>query len=218
MPRSKVSGKNLPQSLLHTLPEAVLSEWLRSGKAYYQKFEDGALVYLAGDPCTAVDLVVEGKIAVEKLDEEGRLTRISQFGEGEVFGANLIFSGLKAFPFGVTALTPSRLLKIDPDALVQLSMEDREVLLSLLMAISTKSLALSQGIDYLTGRSIEDKLLIYLRQHLGQGQSRLELTQSKKAIAEYLDVSRTSLSRTLRQMKADRRIDYDRFSITLLEP
>lgn len=206
------------QSLLQVLPEAVLTEWLHTGKARYHTFEAEALVYLAGDPCTAVDLVVEGEIAVEKLDEEGRLTRISQFGKGEVFGANLIFSGLKHFPFGVTALKPSKLLRVEPDALIKLTMQDRAVLLSLLKAISIKSFALSQGIDYLTGRSIEDKVLIYLKQNLPQGEMRLELPHSKKALAEYLDISRTSLSRALREMKASGIIDYDRASITLLKP
>lgn len=207
-----------PLSLLQVLPEVVLSDWIRTGTARYYKFDENALVYLAGDPCTAVDVVAEGQIAVEKMDEEGRLTRISQFGTGEVFGANLIFSELKVFPFGVTALKPSKLLRIEPDALIRLAMADRAVLMSLLQAISIKSFALSQGIDYLTGRSIEDKVMIYLRQNLRHGQTRLPLTLSKKALAEYLDISRTSLSRALRQMKEDGLIDFDRSSITLLKP
>jgi len=218
MPKSKTQISNPPQSLLQVLPEAVFSEWIRTGTARYYKFDENALVYLAGDPCTAVDVVAEGQIAVEKMDDEGRLTRISQFGAGEVFGANLIFSGLKVFPFGVTALKPSKLLRVDPEALIRLAMTDRDVLMSLLKAISIKSFALSQGIDYLTGRSIEDKIIIYLRQNLQQGQTRHELALSKKALAEYLDVSRTSLSRALRQMKTDGLIDFDRSSITLLKP
>jgi CRP-like cAMP-binding protein len=216
------TSKNTPslpvQSLLQVLPESILTEWLSTGEARYHAFEAEAIVYLAGDPCSAVDLVAEGEIAVEKLDEEGRLTRISQFGKGEVFGANLIFSGLKVFPFGVTALKPSKLLRVESEALIKLAMQNRSVLLSLLKAISIKSFALSQGIDYLTGRSIEDKVLIYLRQNLPQGMTRLELTLTKKALAEYLDISRTSLSRALRQMKASGIIDYDRTSITLLNP
>ncbi len=216
------TSKNTPslpvQSLLQVLPESILTEWLSTGEARYHSFEAEAIVYLAGDPCSAVDLVAEGEIAVEKLDEEGRLTRISQFGKGEVFGANLIFSGLKVFPFGVTALKPSKLLRVESEALIKLAMQNRSVLLSLLKAISIKSFALSQGIDYLTGRSIEDKVLIYLRQNLPQGMTRLELTLTKKALAEYLDISRTSLSRALRQMKASGIIDYDRTSITLLNP
>jgi CRP/FNR family transcriptional regulator, dissimilatory nitrate respiration regulator len=218
MPKSKSAMPNKPPSLLQILPEAVLSEWITTGTARYVKFDESALIYLAGDPCTAVDVVVEGQIAVEKMDEEGRLTRISQFGAGDVFGANLIFSGLKVFPFGVSALKPSKLLRIDPEALIRLAMANREVLLSLLMAISIKSFALSQGIDYLTGRSIEDKVLIYLRQNLQHGQTRLQLALTKKALAEYLDISRTSLSRALRQMKSDGLIDYDRSSITLFKP
>jgi CRP/FNR family transcriptional regulator, dissimilatory nitrate respiration regulator len=218
MSKTKSTMPNTPSSLLQVLPEAVLSDWIGTGTARYVKFDESALVYLAGDPCTAVDVVVEGQIAVEKMDEEGRLTRISQFGMGDVFGANLIFSGLKVFPFGVSALKPSKLLRVDPEALIKLAMADREVLLSLLMAISIKSFALSQGIDYLTGRSIEDKVLIYLRQNLQYGQIRLQLTLSKKALAEYLDISRTSLSRALKQMKSDGLIDYDRSSITLLKP
>ena len=218
MSMSKTTPSPHIQSLLQILPEGILTEWLSTGEARYQTFEAEAIVYLAGDPCNAVDLVAEGEIAVEKLDEEGHLTRISQFGTGEVFGANLIFSGLKVFPFGVTALKPSKLLRVEPEALIKLSMQNRAVLLSLLKAISIKSFALSQGIDYLTGRSIEDKLLIYLRQNLPPGTTRLELTLSKKALAEYLDISRTSLSRALRQMKASGILDYDRASITLLKP
>lgn len=218
MPKTKSAMPNKPPSLLQVLPEAVLSEWITTGTARYVKFDESALIYFAGDPCTAVDVVAEGQIAVEKMDEEGRLTRISQFGAGDVFGANLIFSGLKVFPFGVSALKPSKLLRIDPEALIRLAMANREVLLSLLMAISIKSFALSQGIDYLTGRSIEDKVLIYLRQNLQHGQTHLQLALSKKALAEYLDISRTSLSRALRQMKSDGLIDYDRSSITLLKP
>lgn len=217
MPKTKSAMPHTPPTLLQVLPEAVLSEWISTGTARYVKFDENALVYLAGDPCTAVDLIAEGQIAVEKMDEEGHLTRISQFGTGDVFGANLIFSGLKVFPFGVSALKPSKLLRIDPESLIRLAMSDREVLLSLLKAISIKSFALSQGIDYLTGRSIEDKVLIYLRQNLQHGEARLHLTLSKKALAEYLDISRTSLSRALRQMKSDGLIEYDRSSITLLK-
>ena len=218
MSNTKSSITSTPLTLLQVLPEVVLADWISTGTARYVRFDENALVYLAGDPCTAVDVVVEGQIAVEKMDEEGRLTRISQFETGDVFGANLIFSGLKVFPFGVSALKPSKLLRIDPESLIRLAMADRAVLLSLLKAISIKSFALSQGIDYLTGRSIEDKVLIYLRQNLKNGQTRLHMTLSKKALAEYLDISRTSLSRALRQMKSDGLIEYDRSSITLLKP
>jgi CRP-like cAMP-binding protein len=204
-------------TLLTSLPTDDLSFMLANGQARYRSYEENVLLYLPGDPCIAIDLVVEGEIAVDKLDETGRLTRIIQFGAGEVFGANLVFSDLKIYPFTVTTLKKTKLLQFEPNALIQLAMKDRHVLESMLKAISTKSFVLSRGMDYLSGRSIEDKIRIYLKQNLPPDVKRLELNLSKKALAEYLGVSRTSLSRTLRLMKEAGVIDFDRSSITFLE-
>ena len=205
------------RNLLDALSVSQVNTWCSEGKARLVALEEGELVYQAGDPCTGIDLIQEGEIAVEKLDEEGRLTRISQFGSGELFGANLIFSDFQRYPFSVTAIRPTKLLRLDPEALLQLAMRDKTILRSLLYGISAKSFVLSQGIDYLTGKTVEDKIMIYVKQNLSHGQRHLTLNLTKKSLAAYLDVSRTSLSRTLSQMKASGRIDYDRHSITLLE-
>jgi CRP-like cAMP-binding protein len=78
-----------------------------------------------------------------------------------------------------------------------------------LQMISNHASLLGNKLKNHVERSLREKIISYLKVQIHrQASERIELKESKKALAERFGVQRTSLSRELKKMKEDGLIDY----------
>ncbi len=93
-----------------------------------------------------------------------------------------------------------------------------EVLLrNYIAAVAEKGLVLHERISCLIRPTVRDKILTYLRQASREKQSRVfDIPLNRNAMAEYLNVERSALSRELSAMKRDGLIDYYKNSFRLI--
>jgi CRP-like cAMP-binding protein len=45
-----------------------------------------------------MDIILEGRVSVQKIDEDGNILKINVFSGGDILGANLLFSSRNSYP------------------------------------------------------------------------------------------------------------------------
>lgn len=203
--------------LASSLPESEIYNQLIKGGFKVENYSAGALLHIDGEECTSLDIILSGKIVVERIDLSGNLLTISEFHRDDILGGNLLFSKQPFYPMTITAKTPSIILSMDKNTLFQILSENPEFLLTYLEFISDNAAILGNKIKHFIKKSIRESVMAYLEYESKRQKSTvIQLDMTKKALAERIGVERTSLSRELGKMRKEGLIAFDGKSITLL--
>ena len=173
--------------------------------------ERNNIVHFVGDICENLEIILSGEVAVERIDESGKLMTIAEFFDGDILGGNLLFSKNPCYPMTVTAKKPTIILEISKRQLFYLFASSLDFLKSYLAYISDHSVILGDRIKHYVNRTIRECIISYLDyESKKQESSTIKLTISKKALAERIGVQRTSLSRELAKMRNEGLIEFDK--------
>ncbi len=171
---------------------------------------------MQNEQCHTMDIILEGKISVQKIDENGNVFKIGVFLGGDILGANLIFSHRNIYPMTVIAESDSIVLHMYRNLILELSQKNVDFMVSLMAVISDRALVLTDKINTLSFKTIRQCVIDYLRfEYFRQDKKTIALGMSKKEFADRLGVQRTSLSRELNKMRKAGLIEYNSKTITI---
>ncbi len=194
----------------------ILDGFIKSGKAQQVTYPKGHIIGLQGDRCVTLDLIQQGSVALENIDEEGRLFIAQILNPGEMCGPTLLFGSSNIYPMQVVAHTQVTLLRLSKEAVLSLCEQDEGVLLALLRVISDRAHQLGTTVNRLSTLTLRESLLAHLSL-LSTRQQTLSviLPTSKKELAEYLGFARTSVSRELAALEKEGVLTVDGRTIEL---
>lgn len=181
-----------------------------------REFEKNQVIYLQNEVCQTLDIILEGKVSVQRIEEDGHILRIETFSGGNILGANLIFSTRNVYPMTVVSETNTLIIRMQKDLVLELGKTNMGFMAGLLKVISDRTLVLTDKINTISPRSIRKKIIDFLlEEYRLQGADVIVLGISKRELAERLGMQRTSLSRELARMKTDGILSYDARTITI---
>ncbi|MDD4493696.1 MAG: Crp/Fnr family transcriptional regulator [Eubacteriales bacterium] len=187
-----------------------------SSKYRISRYDKGQIIHLQNEQCNSMGIILDGRVSVQKIDENGSILKISVFLGGDILGANLIFSNRNFYPMTVVAESKSVVLHLYKELILELSQKNVGFMIRLMTAISDRTLVLTDKIDAISFKSIRQRVLDYLKYECYlQKSNTITPGISKKDFADRLGVQRTSLSRELNKMKKDGLIEYNARTITL---
>ncbi|KYH35056.1 global nitrogen regulator [Clostridium tepidiprofundi DSM 19306] len=196
-----------------------LAELFNERNHRVQKYNKKSIIYFENEKCIFFDIILEGSVVVQKIDEDGNVLTIEEFYSGDSIGGNILFSNSSTYPMSILAKSNVTILHIKKEFVLELCQINKEFLNEFLKCISDKALILTQKIKTISKKSIRESIIDFLNiEYYYQKNRRIELEISKKELAERLGVQRTSLSRELNKMKKDGLILYDKNSITIVDP
>lgn len=205
--------------LLSTLPEKAIEEWRHTGSIALRSYQPGQIIHLDGDLCRGMEIIVSGRVSIQRIDESGNLMVLAQFGPTDLIGGNLVFSRNPRYPMTITAKDRSTLVLLEKSLIFELCSTNPGFLEQFLTAISDNAMMLGDKIKHYVQRSLRESLISYLKNMVMlQGSNQIQLPVTKKELAEQIGVQRTSLSRELQKMKMEGILEYDARSIRLLKP
>jgi CRP-like cAMP-binding protein len=190
------------------------------GKQSYniKSYTRNQMLYLSGDTCTSLDILLQGSVSLQSLDEEGSLFKAQVLGKGDIYGATLLFGSCNKFPMTVVSEGASEVLHLSKALVLEICKENSLFTENLLQIVSDKAHALSTTLTNLTSKTLKENLLCYLKDEAEQqGSQSIKLKITKKELAHRLGVERTSLSRTLALLRDERILTFERDIITLLD-
>ena len=204
-------------SLLQHLSEEDLESNQKSGKFKVVSYKKNSVIHFDGEACRNLEIILTGKVVVERIDQSGNLLTISESYRDDILGGNLLFSKNPYYPMTISTQLPTNLLEIDKEVLFELFCSNPSFLRTYLEFVSDRAFILGDKIKHYVNKTIRESIMNYLEYESKRQNSRqIKLDISKKALAEKFGVQRTSLSRELANMRDDGLITFDRDTITLI--
>ncbi len=203
--------------LIKSIKPEEIESYLSEGSCNITEYGKNNIVHFVGEFCSKLEIILSGKVVIERIDESGNLMTIADFYGGDVLGGNLMFSKNPYYPMTVTAKEATLILEINKDRLFSLFSDNHEFLKSYLEYVSDHTVILGDRIKHYVNRTIRESIISYLDyERKKQNSNIIKLNMTKKALAERIGVQRTSLSRELAKMREDGLIEYTPVSISLL--
>lgn len=203
--------------LMKSITPQEIESYLIEGSCKITQYRKNNIVHFVGEVCSKLEIILSGKVVIERIDESGNLMTIAEFLGGDVLGGNLMFSKNPYYPMTVTAKEATLILEINKDRLFRLFSDNHEFLSSYLEYVSDHTVILGDRIKHYVNRTIRESIISYLNfESKKQNSSIIKLSMTKKALAERIGVQRTSLSRELAKMREGGLIEFNSVSITLL--
>lgn len=188
--------------------------------AYTHCYAKGEIICRAGEPFSAMAMVLSGGVTIESDDVWGNKSILSHVGAGEVFAET--YACLPGEPLLVNAVASERseILFMEMGKLLTLCpsgcSHHNRLIQNLLALTARKNLTLSRRILHTSAKSIRGRLLSYFsEQALLQGGYRFSIPFNRQQLADYLGVDRSALSNELSKMKRDGLIAYEKNTFIL---
>lgn len=170
---------------LKCLDYGDVHHYLNDGSFMFRRYGKNSIVHCSGDSCSKLELILSGKVVVDRIDESGNIMSIAGFLKDEFLGGNLLFSKNPYYPMTITAKTPTVILEISKERLLTLFSENHEFLKYYLEFVSDHAAILGEKIKHTVNRTIRESLLRYLEnEKRSQGSKIIKLNLTKKALAE----------------------------------
>ncbi len=180
-------------------------------------YKKNSVIYFQNEKCVTFDIVLKGIVSVQSTDEKGNYISISDFTIGSELGGNLLFSNKNFYPMMVLAKTEVTLIHLKKDLVLSLCQSNTTFLSKFLHSLSDKTLILTDKIKTLSLKSIRQCIIDFLMyESYVQKSNVIKLEVTKKDLAEKFGVQRSSLSRELNKMRKEGLIEYDAYSITII--
>ena len=171
-----------------------------------ESFEESRTVFSTVQSAKKIGVILSGSVDIQKIFPNGKIVIIERKKSPDIIGEAGIFSKYEYYPDNIITCKPSKMLFISKNDLLHLFAADHEFMLNFLELLSDSMMMLKHKIGILSLDSIQEKIAGYLIhdiQHWNKSNNSNAITLpfSKKAWAEYMNVSRTSLSRELRTLE-----------------
>ncbi len=165
--------------------------------------KDDYIVQLGGTIQYA-GLLLKGKIESSFQNENFDQITMHTFTGGYLFGEGLVINHAKNSPVQVRAVEDSVVLFIDLEMIYATADNTpiRNILArNLIKSLAKKNLILNQKVRILSQKSLRDRIFIYLRTLPKDKDGYVKIPFTQTALAEYLGVNRSALSRELGRMQ-----------------
>lgn len=189
--------------------------------AMRKEYEKGEMVVCEGDSVNDIGIILKGSARSTKLSITGKQIIVSLHYPGGYTAILTAASGKRKCPMSVQALESLAVLFIPVrNALSRckkLCIAHEQLLLNFFDSIAERALELHDRNDCLIMPTIRDKVLTYLTKVCHESKARIvRIPFNREAMAGYLNVDRSALSRELAQMKRDGLIDFYKNKFELL--
>ncbi|WP_101474140.1 MULTISPECIES: Crp/Fnr family transcriptional regulator [Fusobacterium] len=170
------------------------------------KFKKDDIVAFRGDEIKGMYINLKGTLVTEMLKDSGETKKIEELSNGKIMASAFIFGSFNNFPVDIIAKSDVEILYIEKKELLKLLTQDKILLERFLNEISGKAQFLSKNLwESISNKRIDKKLAEYFLNN--EKNQIVELNISIKELSEYFNVSRPSLSRVLKELVDNKKIE-----------
>jgi len=184
-----------------------------------RKYKKDEFIIRSGDAVRSIAILVKGSAIVIKEDVYGRRLIIQEIVPGQVFAE--VFACLAGIPAEVSVLAREdcEVMTFGVEAIIGICPARCEhhtrVVRNLLMILANKNLALTRKVEFLSKRTIRERLLAYLSgESLRHGKKQFTIPYNRQQ--DYLSVDRSALSAEISKLQKEGVLSSDRRQFHLL--
>lgn len=181
-----------------------------------KKFEKDEIVVHAEEEVQNLLVILSGSVRGEMIDYSGKTIKIEDIEAPRPLAAAFLFGKENKYPVTVTANKKAELLAIPVSEFLKLLQLNTQLLLNYLNSISTRAQFLSQKLQFLSFKTIKEKVAHFLLQQADDKFHSFELRNTQQQLADMFGVTRPSLARVISEMQLEGLIKIEKKTVTLL--
>lgn len=163
-------------------------------------FAKSEYIFRTDQPSLYIGIIIKGSVEVQKVFASGKVVSIVYRNKGGIFGGAIAFAQNSAYFCDVLANESSEILLLHKQVVLDLLYRNKTIA-NILDLAADNILQLNRRIELLSYSSIKQKIAFFLLYDANASDhDKIHLPYSKKAWAEYLNVSRPSLCRELKNL------------------
>lgn len=179
-------------------------------------------LFFQNDTVTSIGIVLQGDVEIVKETLSGDRHIISVVQSSEIFGEGIVFTSNQKSPVTARTKTDSLICFFCIDKITKTCGRACNYHVSMIQNMMTilgeKNFFLNRKIELLTLKGMREKIASYLLMLSDTFQShQFNLPFNRNELAEFLNVSRTSMCRELGRMKEEGLIDYHLNCVKILD-
>lgn len=194
----------LNSPLFQHISREAAERMLVCSKAQFREYPAGSLIFGEDDKPKYLYLLLEGKIQIAKHLPSGKRNLLFQIREMEVFGE--IFSGAKEqyYWYEATAVKKSKVLVLPYHFIYGVCSNacehHRMVIRNLLDIQARNNLQMTKKLHIITNTTLKQKIALWAVD-MSDENGKVVMDMNREELADYLGVTRPSLSRTMMEMQ-----------------
>jgi len=212
----------LKTPLFYNMDRKEIIELLNCINPKISSYSKNSYITVAGFEFKSVGILLKGEATVSKEDAAGNRVVMTVLKQGDIFGEIVVFSSHSKWPATVQAQEHCEVLFLERGKIIgecgKLCCWHRKLVLNMLAILSEKALLLSKKVDYLTIKSIRGKISAYLLEQFKMTRNKhIKLPLNRNELADFLNVTRPSLSREMCKMRDEGIIDFYLSTVKILD-
>lgn len=199
-----------------------LNSLINCVKPKISSYKKNEYIALEGEKLEGLGCILEGNAAVIRETSNGSRNIMTLLKPGDMFGEMAVFSKNPVWPATVFAQEACSAFYIPPQKIIgecnSICPWHRQLIQNMLKVVSEKALMLNRKLEYVTIKSMRGKLSVFfLEQRKRSGAATFVLPMNRSELADFLNVSRPSMSRELCRMRDEGIIDFHMSSVRILD-
>lgn len=183
-------------------------------------YEKNGWVSIAGEDFNGIGIVLSGEVVVSKENAAGTRIIMAVNGPGDIFGELAAFSGKGVWPVTVSARGSCTVMFLQAGKIVgnceRSCLSHRQLITNMLEIFAEKALMLHRKVEYLAIRNMRGKISTFLlEQYKKTGRDTFVMPMKRNELADFLNVTRPSLSREFGRLRDEGVIDFFRDSVKI---
>jgi CRP-like cAMP-binding protein len=178
-------------------------------------YRKGDYMLTAGSPLRHIGILLSGQAVVSRDDILGNRTVLAALSVPDLFGESLACAGVTVSPVNVEAVADTEILLISFDKIIRTCTacctHHNALIKNMLHIVALKNLEMNEKLDHIARKTTRQKLASYLMgQAVKKKTRRFEIELDRQALADYLCVNRSALSRELSHISELGILSYNR--------
>lgn len=209
-------------ALFRHIDEKEINSLIGCLGAQIRSYTTDDYIFLSGDEVNSVGIVLTGLIEIMKENLAGNKHIVAFLGPSDMFAEGIVCTVKRISPVTVHVKEDTKVLLIPYERIIKSCGNSCSFHISLIqnmmVVLGEKNVNLNRKLELLTLKGMREKIASYLmNESLQRGTTMFQIMLNRTELADYLNVSRTSMCRELARMKEEGLIDFYGNSFKLID-
>jgi CRP-like cAMP-binding protein len=200
-------------ALFRKIDETEFGHLMKCLDAQVKSYRAEEYVFFSGDEINYVGIVLSGVVEIMKENLAGNKHIVAFLSSSDMFAEGIVCTARRISPVTVQVREEAKILFIPYERVIKSCGNSCSFHISLIqnmmVVLGEKNVNLNRKLELLTLKGMREKIASYLINESGErGSSMFQIMLNRTELADYLNVSRTSMCRELARMKEEGLIDY----------
>lgn len=190
--------------------------------AKIKHFDKEEYIFFAGDVINHIGIVLSGRAQIIKENLAGNKHIIAILDPSDMFAEGVVCTATRMAPVTVQAMEQLEILQIPYERIIKSCGRSCDfhigLIQNMMVILGEKNVILNHKLELLTLKGMREKLASYLlKTSIETGSNTFQIPLNRNELADFLNVSRTSMCRELSRMKDEGLIDLYGRSFKILD-